>query len=108
MIAFSLCWMQWPAAPLNVGALALWDVLWMLGGGVLVTVTVAALLTHPRRRGVDDRVFRRLLHRVHDRREMLFAAHHPARLTGTRHEHFLHSARERLRACAFLQRKGDS
>ena len=106
MIAFSQGWMQWPAAPMNLGALTFWDALWMLGCGALAMVAVAALLARPRRR-VDDRVFRRLLHRVHDRRELLFAAHQPARLTGMTRERFLHSARERLRACAFFQRKGE-
>jgi hypothetical protein len=99
--------MQWPASTLTVGALALWDVLWMFACGVLVTVTVVALLAHPRR-GVDERVFRRLLYRVHDRREMLFTTHHPAKLTGLTRERFLQSARERLRGCAFFQLKGDS
>jgi hypothetical protein len=100
--------MQWPAAPLTVGALDLRDVLWMVGAGVVVTVTVALLLAHPRRRGVDDRMFRRLLHRVHDRRELLFVAHQSTKLTRMKREGFLRSARERLRACAFFRRKGDS
>ena len=107
MILFTEHQMQWSAAQLTVGALAPWDALWMFGCGVAVIVTVVALLAHPRRR-VDGRVFQRLLHRVHDRREMLFTAHRPARLTGLTRERFLHSARERLRACAFFQRKGDS
>jgi hypothetical protein len=103
-MTFNTQQMQGPVTTWLPGVPGFWDALWMFGCGVVVTVIVAALLARPRRR-VDERVFRRLLHRVHDRREALFAVHQPPRLNGLTRERFLQSARERLRACAYFQRR---
>jgi hypothetical protein len=90
----------------GLGPLSFWEWLPVLGGGVLVALVVAACLPG-RRRPVNPRLFSRLLHRVHDRREQLFLRHPPRTWQSAARERFLESVRERVRACDLFHRDSD-
>ena len=106
MTAFNHHWMQSALTFFGLGPLSFWEWLPVLGGCVLVALAVAACLPG-RRRPVNPRLFSRLLHRVHHRREQLFTRHPPRAWQGAARERFLESVRERVRACDIFHRDSD-
>jgi len=106
MTAFNHHRMQSALTFFGLGPLSFWEWLPVLGGCVLVALAVAACLPG-RRRPVNPRLFSRLLHRVHHRREQLFTRHPPRAWQGAARERFLESVRERVRACDIFHRDSD-
>ncbi len=96
--------MQWSTTSAGLGAISLREILSIVACSVFLVVALWACL--PKRRSSEERpVFGRLLHRVHDRREELFASHHEYRRGSAARRDFLNAARARLRESSFFQRE---